>query len=87
MDVALGVQSDGLAGVRVGEAGLDGLGFGVGERELAEAEAEDAGAAEAAGGFGTGDRADQRGSLGDGKGVIGVVDGFGDDGLDGLAGL
>ena len=35
-----------------------------------------------AGGFGTGDGADEGGALGNGDGVVGIEDGFGDGGFD-----
>ena len=50
LGLAFGVEGDVLRGVGAGETRLDGLGFGVGQGELAEVEAENAGAAEAAGG-------------------------------------
>ena len=83
--LALGVESDVAGGVGSGKPGFDGPGFFVGNLKLAKAEGENAGAAELAGGFGAGDGADERGTLGNGDGVIGIEDGFGDGGLDRLA--
>ena len=83
--LALGVESDIAGGVGSGELGLDDAGFFVGDLKLAEVEGENAGAAELAGGFGAAHGADERGTLGNGDGVVGIEDGFGYGGLDCLA--
>ncbi len=85
LGLALGVESDVAGGVGSGEPGLDDAGFFVGDLKLAKVEGENAGASELAGGFGAGDGADERGTLRNGDGVVGIEDGFGYGSLDRLA--
>ena len=87
LGLALGVESDVAGRVGSGEPGLDDAGFFVGNLKLAKVEGENAGASELAGGLGTGDGADERGTLWNGDGVVRIEDGFGDCGLDCLSPL
>ena len=86
-DLAFGVhgKGGGGGGVGSGEGSLDVLCMTVGQVDLFEVKAESSRAGEVAGGFGLGDGAHNDGALGYGDGVVGVVDGLGDDCVDGLA--
>jgi hypothetical protein len=75
----------GGGGVCTGKGGLDVLGLAIGKDDLFEVEAEGSGAPEGAGRFRLSYGADDGSALWYSDGVIGVVDGLGDDGLDRLA--
>jgi hypothetical protein len=88
-DLAFGVHGKLLTSYKVGsdEGCLDVLSGFTGNNKSAEVEMERPGAAEAVGGFGLGDGSDDRGTLWKRDGVVRVVDRFGDDGFDLLAGF
>ena len=88
-DVAFGVHGQ-LArggGVCASEGCLDVFRLAAGEDDLFEVEAENSGASEGAGMLGLSDCADDGCTLRYGDGVVGVIDGLGDDGVDDLTGF
>ena len=85
-DLALGVEGQTGHGIGADKGGLDVLWRTIRQLELTKVEAEDAGPTEAASRPSLGDGADERGALGDGDAAVGAEDGFGDNGVNRLAG-